>query len=107
MILPPSQMVILPVEVSTRLLWASSSFWGCCFFYTDHFRERIQTSDASDYPSVRSWWIRPWESVIPKDRSALTKRGIREFRTSDYVQVISLWLECELVRNKESVSKKM
>gem|GEM_PF-5260252 len=56
---------------------------------------------------MRSWWIRPWESVIPKDRSALTKRGIREFRTSDYVQVISLWLECELVRNKESVSKKM
>jgi N-acetylglutamate synthase len=43
----------------------------------------------------------------PKQRSFSSKLRIREFRVSDYDQVISLWLECRLVRNKKSVSKEM
>jgi len=32
---------------------------------------------------------------------------IREFKLSDYDRVISLWLECNLIRSKESLSKEM
>ena len=40
-------------------------------------------------------------------KSVLNKVHIREFMLSDYEQVVSLWLECELIRHKQSISKEM
>lgn len=40
-------------------------------------------------------------------KPVLNTAHIREFRLSDYEQVVSLWLECELIRHKQSVSREM
>ena len=51
-------------------------------------------------------WARSVLSLMMADSVPFNAR-IREFKLSDYDRVISLWLECNLIRSKESLSKEM
>jgi ribosomal protein S18 acetylase RimI-like enzyme len=57
--------------------------------------------------NYKTAWTRTVLALVMANSVPDKNVRIREFNLSDYDRIVSLWLECDLITNRESISKEM